>query len=188
MKMYSHIYSQPSYSYGDPYYGSSYVQPSAGQQAYQTVFGGYGNDPYQGYDAPYEIIDESQLGQPIAFSESASTVQQPIVVNTGSASTSNSIDSLYRRNYVVSKKETDRIKDYFNSHTNVDAGEFKVLSSELAPQPNVENLAGDESHRFSDNNGKLNFDDFLVAYAFVRHNKFGGAPINLAAPYSYSYY
>ena len=91
-------------------------------------------------------------------------------------------------NYVVSKNETDRIKDYFNSHSNVDAGEFKVLSSELAPQPGVDKLADDQFHRFSDNNGKLNFDDFLVAYAFVRHNKFGGAPLNPAAPTAYSYF
>ena len=198
--MYSQIYT-PSYGYGevsgwgpsDPYYGSSYAQPyypSSGQEAYQSYFGSStyaysANAPIQAsggsYNEPYEIIDESQLGQPIAFSETASLVQQP-AFNPGSVSNSNTLESLYRKNYVVTKSETDRIKEYFKTHETVGEAEFITLSSELAPQEGVNKLAEEQFYRFSDNNGKLNFDDFLVAYAFVRFKKFGGAP------FSYSYF
>ena len=210
-------YSQPSYSgaawgTNDPYYANyqiaSGAQPQYYSSQYQTAapvqqydYSSYAYQTaapvaavpqdysYGNYDAPYEIIDESQLGQPIDFKDSSSEIslrQEPILVPK-----SNTIESLYKKSYVVSKSETDRIKAYFEKNKEITLQEFIRFSGELAPQVGLEQIAEESFDKIDlDNDGKLNFDDFLVSYAFVRHRKYGGgaSATNIAATSAYRYY
>lgn len=87
--------------------------------------------------------------------------------------------SYYNRNYIVKPKELDEIRNTFaNNKESIDLKEFVSLCAKIAAQPGVEQLA-ELSFNDADREqkGKLDFDDTLIAYAFVRYRKYGGADL-----------